>query len=306
MPPRDADVSGAAVPPGAAGPGLEVALETFDEARPKLFGIAYRMLGSVAEAEDVVQEAWLRWQQTDRSAVRNPAAFLTTVTTRLSLNVLDSARARREQYVGPWLPEPVDTSADPTLGAETAEALDAAVLVLMEKLPPEHRAAYVLREAFSYPYGDIAEILDTTAPNARQLVSRARKHVQSGRHGPVDPVQHRVLLDAFVAAARHGDLARLERTLAAEVVSTSDGAGIAPRAARRPVVGRDNVVRFVAGWSDWWTGTTLTRLETNGRPSVLVTRGDTALAVLSISVSSDGIDQLLWVMAPDKLARTGR
>ena len=305
MPSRDAEALGATVSRDAWGHDLDAAVEAFDEARPRLFGIAYRMLGSVAEAEDVVQEAWLRWQQADRPAVRNPAAFLTTVTTRLSLNVLDSARARREQYVGPWLPEPVDTSADPTLGAETAEALDAAVLVLMEKLPPEHRAAYVLREAFSYPYGDIAEILDTTAPNARQLVSRARKHVQSSRHEPVDPVRHRALLDAFVAAARDGDLERLERALAADVVSTSDGAGIAPRAARRPVVGRDKVARLVAGWSDWWAGTSLTWLETNGRPSVLVTRGGTAVALLSISVSADGIDQLLWVMAPDKLARTG-
>ncbi|HET8768232.1 MAG TPA: sigma factor, partial [Pedococcus sp.] len=128
MPSRDAEALGATVSRDAWGHDLDAAVEAFDEARPRLFGIAYRMLGSVAEAEDVVQEAWLRWQQADRPAVRNPAAFLTTVTTRLSLNVLDSARARREQYVGPWLPEPVDTSADPTLGAETAEALDAAVL----------------------------------------------------------------------------------------------------------------------------------------------------------------------------------
>jgi RNA polymerase sigma-70 factor (ECF subfamily) len=286
----------------AAGAGLESAAEAFTRCRPRLFGIAYRMLGSVAEAEDVVQEAWLRWQQTDRSVVRNPAGFLTTVTTRLALNTLDSARARREQYVGAWLPEPVDTSADPTLGAETAEALDAAVLLLMERLGPEQRAAYVLREAFSYAYDDIAEVLDTTAPNARQMVSRAKKHVQSGRTEPVDPDQHRALLDAFVAAARDGDLRRLEEVLAADVVSTSDGAGIAPRAARRPVVGRDKVARFVAGWADWWTGTSLTWLETNGRPSVLVTRGDSALALLSISSSGAGIDQLLWVMAPDKLA----
>ncbi|GAA2163240.1 RNA polymerase sigma factor SigJ [Pedococcus bigeumensis] len=285
----------------SSGQALESAAEVFDEGRPRLFGIAYRIVGSVAEAEDIVQEAWLRWQETDRSVVRNPAGFLTTVTTRLALNTLDSARFRREQYVGSWLPEPVETSADPTLGAETAEALDAAVLVLMEKLSPEHRAAYVLREAFVYPYDDIAEVLDTTAPNVRQLVSRARKHIQSTRRDPVDPAQHRALLEAFVGAARDGDLERLELTLAADVVSTSDGAGIAPRAARRPVVGRDKVARFVAGWADWWAGTSLTWLETNGRPSVLVTRGDTALALLSVSTSAAGIDQLMWVMAPAKL-----
>ena len=280
---------------------LDSAADFFDRFRDRLFGIAYRLLGSVAEAEDVVQEAWLRWQQTDRSVVRNPSGFLTTVTTRLALNTLDSARARRENDVGSWLPEPVDSSTDPMLGAETAEALEAAVLVVMEKLSPEPRAAYVLREAFRYPYEEIAEILDTTTVNARQMVSRARKHVQSSRSEPVEPGQHKALLDAFVAAARDGDLDRLEKVLAADVVSISDGAGMAPRAARRPVFGRDRVIRFVAGWADWWVGTTLTWIETNGQPSVLVTRGGSALAVLSINVTASGIDRLLWVMAPDKL-----
>lgn len=286
-----------------SGASLEAAIGAFNEARGRLFGIAYRMLGSVAEAEDIVQEAWLRWQQTDRSVVHNPAGFLTTITTRLAINTAESARVRREQYVGPWLPEPVDTSADPSLGAERAEALDAAVMMLLETLGPEHRAAYVLREAFDYSYDEIADILSTSPANARQLVSRARKHVQSGRKQPVDQARHRDLLAAFLAAARDGDVTRLEQVLAADVVSTSDGAGIAPRAARRPVAGRDNVARFVAGWADWWRDTTLTWLETNGRASVLVKRDDTVLALLSIGGSESGIDQLLWVMAPDKLAR---
>ncbi|MEV7398192.1 RNA polymerase sigma-70 factor [Aeromicrobium sp. NPDC092404] len=285
-----------------SGADIESAVGTFNESRSRLFGIAYRMLGSVAEAEDIVQEAWLRWQQTDRSNVRNPAAFLTTITARLALNSASSARVRREQYVGSWLPEPVDTSADPSLGAETAEALDAAVLMLLEKLSPEHRAAYVLREAFGYSHEEIAGILATTPANARQLFSRAKKHVQSNRKEPVDPAEHRALLEAFVAAARNGDVKQLEQVLAGDVVSTSDGAGIAPRAARRPVIGRDDVARFVAGWASWWTDTTLTWLETNGHASVLVTRGDEALALLSISTSRSGIDQLLWVMAPDKLS----
>jgi len=285
----------------ASGASIDSALGTFTEARPRLFGIAYRMLGSVAEAEDIVQEAWLRWQQTDRAIVHNPAGFLTTVTTRLALNTADSARVRREQYVGPWLPEPVDTSADPSLGAETAEALECAVLMLLEKLGPEQRAAYVLREAFDYSYDEIAEILATSPANARQLVSRAKKHVQSNRREPVDPATHHALLEAFVSAARDGDLERLEQVLSADVVTTSDGAGIAPRAARRPVVGRDKVARFVAGWSDWWTDTTLTWLETNGQASVLVRRGETPLALLSATASPSGIDQLMWVMAPDKL-----
>jgi RNA polymerase sigma-70 factor (ECF subfamily) len=281
--------------------GIEAAIGAFNESRPRLFGIAYRMLGSVAEAEDIVQEAWVRWQRTDRTVVRNPAGFLTTVTTRLALNTAESARARREQYVGPWLPEPVDTSADPSLGAEKAEALESAVLVLLEKVRPDQRAAYVLREAFGYSYDEVADILDTSAANARQLVSRAKKSVQSDRKEPVEPARHRSLLEAFLAAARDGDVKRLEQVLSAEVVSTTDSAGQAPRAARRPVIGRDNVARFIAGWSDWWEGTTLSWVETNGQTSVLARRDGAPAVLLSASTSDSGIDQLMWVMAPDKL-----
>jgi RNA polymerase sigma-70 factor (ECF subfamily) len=281
--------------------GMESAIGAFNESRPRLFGIAYRMLGSVAEAEDIVQEAWLRWQRTDRTVVHNPAGFLTTVTTRLALNTAESARVRREQYVGPWLPEPVDTSADPSLGAEKAEALESAMLVLLEKVRPDQRAAYVLREAFDYSYDQIAEILETTSVNARQLVSRAKKSVQSDRKEAVDPARHRALLEAFVAAARDGDVKRLERVLSAEVVSTTDSAGEAPRAARRPVFGRVNVARFVAGWSDWWEGTTISWVETNGQVSMLARRDGAPAVLLSAHASDSGIDQLMWVMAPDKL-----
>jgi RNA polymerase sigma-70 factor (ECF subfamily) len=281
--------------------GMESAIGAFNESRPRLFGIAYRMLGSVAEAEDIVQEAWLRWQRTDRTVVHNPAGFLTTVTTRLALNTAESARVRREQYVGPWLPEPVDTSADPSLGAEKAEALESAMLVLLEKVRPDQRAAYVLREAFDYSYDQIAEILETTSVNARQLVSRAKKSVQADRKEAVDPARHRALLEAFVAAARDGDVKRLERVLSAEVVSTTDSAGEAPRAARRPVFGRVNVARFVAGWSDWWEGTTISWVETNGQVSMLARRDGAPAVLLSAHASDSGIDQLMWVMAPDKL-----
>src|SRR4051794_28127528 len=285
-----------------SGAGIEAAVGAFNESRPRLFGIAYRMLGSVAEAEDIVQEAWLRWQGADRTAVRNPAGFLTTVTTRLAINTAESARVRREQYVGPWLPEPVDTSADPSLGAENAEALESAVLVLLEKVRPEQRAAYVLREAFDYSYDEVADILETSTANARQLVSRARKAVGSDRKDPVDPAMDRRLLEAFVAAARDGDVKRLEEVLSADVVSTTDSAGEAPRAARRPVFGRDHVARFIAGWSDWWEGTTISWVETNGEISVLARRDGAPAVLLSASTSDSGIDQLMWVMAPDKLA----
>ena len=143
----------------------------FARTRPRLFGIAYRTLGSWTEAEDIVQEAWLRWQGTDRAVVVNPTAFLVTVTTRLCINVAQSARARRETYIGPWLPEPVDTSADPTVGAERGEALELAVLLLLEKLTPTERAAYILRESFAYSYAEIATILQLGQANTRQIVT---------------------------------------------------------------------------------------------------------------------------------------
>jgi len=156
-------------------------VSVFEGVRPRLFGIAYRMLGSAAEAEDIVQDAWLRWQGTDRTAVVDPPAFLATTTTRLAITFAQSARSRRETYIGPWLPEPVDTSGDPRLGAERAEALEFAVLLLLEKLSPTERAAYILREAFDYSYDQIAHTIRSTEANARQLVSRARKHISDGR-----------------------------------------------------------------------------------------------------------------------------
>ena len=156
-------------------------LSAFLSVRPRLFSIAYRMLGSAAEAEDVVQDVWVRWQTTDRSVVRDAAAFLATTATRLAINVMQSARSRRETHVGPWLPEPVDTSADPGLGAERGEALESGVRILLEKLSPTERAAYILREAFDYAYRDIANVLRLEEANARQVVTRARQHVANGR-----------------------------------------------------------------------------------------------------------------------------
>jgi RNA polymerase sigma factor (sigma-70 family) len=188
-------------------------LSPFLRARPGLFGIAYRMLGSVAEAEDIVQDVWVRWQMTDRTPIRNPLAFLVTATTRLAINVLQSARARKETC-GDRLSEPIDASTDPAFEAERGEALDSAVLLLLEKLSPTERAAYVLREAFNYAYRRIAEILRVEEANARQLVTRAREHLSGGRCAPVNPAERQRLLSAFVAAARTGDLAGLEGLLA--------------------------------------------------------------------------------------------
>jgi len=176
---------------------------TFAAVRRRLFGIAYRVLGS-DEAEDVVQETWLRWRASDREAVRNPAAFLARTTTHLALNVAQSARSRREKYVGQWLPEPVDTHDDPALGAERSEALELAVLLLLEKLGPRERAVYVLSEAFAYSYAEIAEMLEISEANARQLASRARRFLAGERRRAVSVEEHRRLFDAFLSAARAG------------------------------------------------------------------------------------------------------
>lgn len=192
-------------------PAKDDGLSAFESARSRLFGIARRMLGSAADAEDVLQDVWTRWQSIDRRVVRDPQAFLATTATRLAINVLQSARTRRETCVGPRLPEPVDTSADPELGAERGEALELAVLVLLERLSPTERAAFVLREAFSYPYKDIAEILHVEEANARQLVTRARQHVMDGRRARISSAEQRRLLQKFIAAAQTGDLAGLER-----------------------------------------------------------------------------------------------
>ncbi|MFI7128717.1 sigma-70 family RNA polymerase sigma factor [Nonomuraea sp. NPDC050153] len=195
---------------------LDQAAATFVEVRPRLFGIAYRMLANSAEAEDIVQETWLRWQNTERSAIANPAAFLTLITTRLSINAARSARARREAYLGPWLPEPIDTSTDPALGAERGEALELALLLLLENLTPAQRAVYILREAFVYPYEQIAEIIQLSPANVRQLASRARKHLNAARRGSIDTDEHRRLLSAFRGAAQEGNLTALEDLFAAD------------------------------------------------------------------------------------------
>lgn len=196
-------------------------LLAFAKVRPRLFGIACRMLGSAAEAEDIVQEVWLRWQSRNQGAVENPPAFLAATTTRLCINLAQSAHSRRETCVGDRLPEPVDPTADPALGAERGEALTLAVRVLLEKLSPTERAAYILHEAFDYPYPQIADILQMQEANIRQLVSRARKHIADGRRAPASWGAQRRLLEIFIAAARKGQLAPLEDFLAEDAVSCS-------------------------------------------------------------------------------------
>jgi RNA polymerase sigma factor (sigma-70 family) len=187
-------------------------LSAFLSVRPRLFGIASRMLNSKAAAEDIVQDVWVRWQTADRGRVRDATAFLVTTTRRLAINVLQSARSRRETYVGAWL-QPVDTGADPRLGAERRQALALGVLLLLEKLTPTARAAYILREAFDYPYREIARVLRLEEANARQVLTRAREQVANGGRTSANPTELRRLLDAIVAAAQSGDVAGLENAL---------------------------------------------------------------------------------------------
>jgi RNA polymerase sigma-70 factor, ECF subfamily len=194
---------------------------SFEAVRQRLFGIAYRTLESAADADDVVQDAWIRWHRTDRDKVRDTAAFLATTTKRLALNVAQSARVRHETSVDPWHPEPVDVHADPTLGAERREALALALRMLMEKLSPSERAAYLLREAFDYPYRRIADVLATSEANARQLVTRGRLHLAGEPRRQVSPAEQQRFIDAFVNAAQTGDLTTLEQLLAADVATTA-------------------------------------------------------------------------------------
>jgi RNA polymerase sigma-70 factor (ECF subfamily) len=280
-----------------------VTTDVFEGVRPRLFGIAYRMLGEVALAEDVVQNAWLRWNTAKQDAVAEPGAYLATVVTRLAISELTSARARREIYVGPWLPEPVDTSADPLLGAERGEALSMAVLVLLEKLSPAERAAFVLHEAFEYPHSRVAEVLETTEANARQLFSRAKKHLDAGRARPVSSAERDRLLGAFLAAAGAGDLAALESVLAADVVSISDGGGVV-LAARKQIGGPERVAHFLLGVLEkFGRGVTPIPVQVNGGPGVLGIREGAPMALWTVEAGADGIHRVFIVLNPQKLSR---
>ena len=264
------------------------------------------MLGSAAEAEDIVQDAWLRWQGTDRSAVVDPPAFLATATTRLAITFAQSARSRRETYIGPWLPEPIDTSGDPSLGAERAEALEFAVLLLLEKLSPTERAAYILREAFDYSYDQIAHIIRSTEANARQLVSRARKHINNGRRRAVSSREQERLLKAFVVALQDGDLPAIEKLLASDVVSYADGGG-ALHVARLPVSGRARVAHYMAACGPVLTSRmTFEWIETNGQAGVLLLRNGAPHAFVTVEAAEEGIDRVLLMMRPSKLAAISR
>jgi len=274
--------------------------------RPRLLGIAYRLLGSMWDAEDVVADAMVRWLGTDRSQIREPAAFLTTVVSRLALDQLRSARATRESYAGPWLPEPViaDDVLDPLDSLVKRETLSLATLRLMEELTAPERAVFVLREAFDVPYAQIAEILDVSEANARQLLHRAQARLDQGRRGistASDETHHAELLERLLVAAGEGRLSELEELLAADVVAYNDGGGRA-RAALIPVVGRQRILAFVSGVLQRSEPSPYLRMfEVNGEPAAqLSVNGQDSL--VTIEVRDGKIVSIFTVLNPDKLS----
>ncbi|MFH9042299.1 RNA polymerase sigma-70 factor [Streptomyces sp. NPDC017966] len=281
--------------------------DVFEEHRPVLLGVAYRMLGRVADAEDVVQDAWLRWSGGDRAEVREPRGYLVRVTTRLAIDRLRQIKARGETYVGPWLPEPYvtdfgDTVPDAAERAVLADSVSLAVLVVMESLSPLERAVFVLREAFGYPYADIAAVLDRGEPAVRQLAGRARKHVEERRpRYEVDPAERRDLTERFLAAAADGDLEGLLELLAPDARLVGDSGGKS-RAPLRVLESADHVGRFLLGVARKSVPDLSFRfLELNGGPAVLVLSGDEPDSVVQLDVAGGRVRTVYVIRNPDKL-----
>ncbi|MFD4604415.1 RNA polymerase sigma-70 factor [Streptomyces sp. NPDC058464] len=292
-------------------------VDRFEAARPRLAAIAYRLLGSASEAEDAVQETYLRWQAADTGRIEVPEAWLTKVLTNLCLNQLTSARARRETYVGQWLPEPL-LAGDPMLGpadtAERRESVSYAVLVLLERLTPAERAVYVLREAFDYPHREIARILDLTEAASQQILHRARKHVAEGRaRTAVDEAAARRIIEEFLAAATSGRTEPLVRLLTEDAVAVGDGGGKVPAAARafegalavakfmRGLFKQGPAQRALAGGSVELYATTA-----NGGPALLVVVGGRVFGVMCLEITTEGIAAFRNQVNPDKLERATR
>ncbi|WAS94386.1 RNA polymerase sigma-70 factor [Nannocystis punicea] len=277
------------------------AAELFGAHRSRLFGLAYRMLGSAAEAEDVLQEAHVRWQAAEHETIEAPGGWLTTVVSRLCLDQLKSARTRREAYVGTWLPEPLPT--ERLAESPDLESISLAFLVLLEALSPLERAVFVLREVFDYDFAEVAAIVGREEAACRQLAHRAREHVRSKRpRFARSREQHEQLLGAFLGAIAQGDLDGLQRLLADDVVAWSDGGGRA-RAARNPVFGPDRVARFMIGTAKkGGAHGTLSLVEINGWPAAVLWDDGVALAAISIETDGQKIHSLQLLVNPDKLA----
>ncbi|MDQ0954205.1 RNA polymerase sigma-70 factor (ECF subfamily) [Streptomyces phaeochromogenes] len=286
---------------------IDTVTEVFEEHRPVLTGVAYRMLGRVADAEDVVQEAWLRWTAADRSDVREPRGYLVRVTTRLAIDRLRIAQSRKEAYVGPWLPEPYVTDFGATVPdtaerAVLADSVSLAVLVVLESLSPLERAVFVLREAFGYPYADIAVTLDRSESAVRQLAGRARRHVEEKRpRYEVDPTEQRDLTERFLAAATEGDFDGLMSLLAPDVRLVGDSGGLA-QAPLRVLESADKVGRFIAGVTRKGVVDASFRfLEVNGGPALLVLSGGKPDSVFQLDVVNGRIQCVYIIRNPEKL-----
>jgi RNA polymerase sigma factor (sigma-70 family) len=295
---------------------LELATPTFAKHRRLLMGVAYRILGRVTDAEDVVQEAWLRWTDVDRSTVLDPQAFLVRVTSRLALDRVRRIKARREDYVGPWLPEPMLTSPDVADQVEVADSVSFAILVVLQTLSPLERAVFVLREAFDVPHAEIAETLGKSEAAVRQVATRARAHAQAGRpRFESDLNVRRLVTERFLAASTGGDLSTLMGVLAPGVTLVADGGGKV-RAPRQPVHGADAVARFLLAVTTDAAMALYLRLaegepvpeirllvtDVVGGPGIVVVAGDKPIAAFVLDVV-DGRAQTVYLMAnPDKLA----
>jgi len=277
-------------------------LQIFEQHRPLLFSIAYRMLGSVMEAEDAVQETYLRYIATDAEAIQSPKAFLSTITTRLCLDQLKSARVTREEYFGPWLPEPLLTADAPDELLARHESIAMAFLLLLETLSPIERAVFLLREVFDYDYGMIATIVDKSEANCRQLHSRAKKHVHSGRPRFVpSPQEQQQLVTKLVTAMQQGDSDAFAALLAQDVELRSDGGGKAS-AATKPLHGREIVARFLFGlFTKRPPHTTIDIIEANGAPAFVVRIGGQVDHVTTFAMADGQINAIHIVRNPEKL-----
>jgi RNA polymerase sigma-70 factor (ECF subfamily) len=289
--------------------------DVFQIDRPLLFSIAYRMLGSASDAEDVLQDAWLRYRGVERSTIRSPKSFAATIVTRLCLDRLKSARTTREEYIGPWLPEPVLTSEleDPAARLQRAESVTLAFLVLLEKLSPEERAVFVLKDIFEYDHSEIADMLGTTADNSRQLLHRAKARLAEGRPRLTGTAQsRRAIAERFTRAFSSGDGSESTMLLAKDVCMWSDGGGKAS-AARRPLVGRDQVVNFLVGLYRTAQAAglaprdmSLTIEDVNSEPALVLRIGQRLESIFVFSIDDDAISGIRVVRNPDKLAHIDR